>query len=101
MSARKWPPEVELDTRWMTDAACTTMPGLPWIENHKRVPRVLVELMAQTCRTCPVLDQCEEFVDQAHITAGWWAGSNRNDRNAQTYGPTGHARLTGEDVDAA
>jgi len=73
--------ERELDTRWMRDAACATAPGLPWTENPKRVPTVLLELMAETCRTCPALDRCEGFVQEARVTAGWWAGASQNHRN--------------------
>lgn len=92
MSARRWLIERELDTRWMKDAACTEVPGLPWTENLGRVPRVLVELMAATCRSCPVLARCEEFVDEGRITAGWWAGASRNDRTVHSKEPTGYAR---------
>ena len=79
MKAR--PPEIpDLDTRWMAEAACARIPGLPWIENLNQVPRVLVRIMADTCRTCPVLDTCTAFVRDTEVTAGYWAGANRSAR---------------------
>ena len=67
------------DTHWMRDASCARIPGLPWTDSGK-LPPLLVDLMAQTCAACPVLGECEEFVDRAEVTAGWWAGASRNDR---------------------
>lgn len=67
-----------LQTDWMADAACVHMPGLPWIENPRRVPDVLLDLMAEACAACPVRTACEIFADQAHITAGFWAGESRH-----------------------
>jgi hypothetical protein len=66
----------ELETAWMADAACTRMPGLPWIENRQQVPRVIVDLMREICAGCPVLAECADFVVDAEITAGWWAGAS-------------------------
>jgi hypothetical protein len=67
-----------LDTDWMDDAACVQMPGLPWIENPGRVPDFLLDLMEAVCDACPVRAQCESFTQTAQITAGFWAGTNRN-----------------------
>lgn len=66
----------ELDTDWMADAACTRVPGLPWVENRQQVPRLIVDLMRETCAACPVLADCADFVIDAEITAGWWAGAS-------------------------
>lgn len=70
-------PRPLFDSRWMTDAACTRLPGLPWTEN--RVPRLLVDLMAETCAACPVQEVCEDFVHETRVVAGWWAGSFRSE----------------------
>lgn len=67
-----------LDSEWMADASCTNVPGLPWIQNPRRVPDFLVEMMAEVCASCPVLNACEAFAEQAHITAGFWAGTSRH-----------------------
>jgi hypothetical protein len=80
---RLFPDGPELDTRWMADAACADVPGLPWIDSPRRVPTVLVELMAEICATCPVLERCAVFVDEAAITAGYWAGTSRQGYTVQ------------------
>lgn len=76
---------LELDTGWMRDAACVDIPGLPWIENPNHIPAVLAEVMAQTCAACPVLTRCEEFVEEAAVTAGFWAGRSRAGKNVADY----------------
>ena len=80
-------PEPTLDTRWMADAACARFWGMPWTESG-RIPALMVELMAETCAACPVRDACEWFVQDAEITAGWWAGASRNDRHLGDYAPS-------------
>lgn len=70
-------PRPLFDSRWMVHAACTELPGLPWTEN--RAPRLLVDLMAETCATCPVQEVCATFVHETRVMAGWWAGSFRSD----------------------
>jgi hypothetical protein len=78
MSRPRFLEGVELDTVWMADAACVQIPGLPWIDNPHRVPVFVWELMAEVCASCPVLDRCREFVAEAEIIAGYWAGESRN-----------------------
>lgn len=69
-------PRPIFDSRWMVHAACTRIPGLPWTEN--RAPRLLVDLMAETCAACPVQEVCAAFVHETPVVAGWWAGSFRS-----------------------
>lgn len=83
-------PEPTLDTRWMADALCARFWGMPWTES--RIPALMAELMTETCAACPVRDACERFVQDAEITAGWWAGASRNDRRP------GDSSLDGSDV---
>ena len=70
-----------LDTSWMADSACAAMPGLPWIDCSSRVPPFVVELMAEACAHCPVLARCAAFVEEAGITAGYWAGQSQEHRS--------------------
>ena len=81
-------PKPTLNTEWMVDASCARFWGMPWTETG-RVPALMAELMAETCAACPVLEVCERFVQDAEITAGWWAGSSRNDRELGDYSPSG------------
>jgi len=74
-----------LETEWMADAACAQIPGLPWIESPRRVPDLVVALMGEVCAGCPVLDRCAAFVEEAHVTAGFWAGRSRNHLNVDDY----------------
>lgn len=62
---------------WMTRAACTLAPGLPWTTDTDLVPSVLVEVMADVCRTCPVRITCAAHVEAEHIDGGFWAGADR------------------------
>jgi hypothetical protein len=64
----------QADTRWMADAACVDHPGLPWIENPNRVPKMLIECMQEVCLACPVRAACAAYAVEVEITAGWWAG---------------------------
>lgn len=78
-----WEPLLDLvlepmDTSWMADGACTAMPGLPWIDCPSRVPPFVADLMAETCAHCPVLGRCAAFVEEAGITAGYWAGESQD-----------------------
>jgi hypothetical protein len=75
----------ELDTAWMTDAACAQRPGLPWIDNPIRVPPIAIEAMAAVCASCPVRPRCQRFVDEAEIAAGYWAGESRNGFMVQDF----------------
>ena len=79
------PESLQLDTEWMADAACARLPGLPWIDNPSRVPVFTRGLMREVCASCPVLARCREFVDEAEVTAGYWAGESRNGHTVQDF----------------
>jgi hypothetical protein len=100
MSRRTDPVIEELDTAWMARAACTSMPGLPWTTGLHGVPRVLVTIMRETCAACPVLAECAQYVEDARVTAGWWAGANRHHLTIRDYGPAGRARRGVDEADA-
>src|SRR5690349_15507674 len=86
MTARRFFVEaLELETSWMADATCARVPMLPWIEDRRRVPKVVLEVMAGVCLRCPVWERCNGFVDEAEITAGFWAGVSRNGLSADDY----------------
>lgn len=80
-----WVESLELDTRWMADAACVRIPGLPWTDNLSRVPKFVIEHMAEVCRRCPVRQRCDAFTAEAEITAGYWAGSSRNSHTVRDF----------------
>lgn len=62
---------------WMVDAWCARVPNLPWLTDTAQLPRWLVGQMAAICRACPVRIQCATYVDQADVTGGFWAGTDR------------------------
>jgi hypothetical protein len=68
----------ELDMDWMSEAWCRRMPDLPWIADKCTAPVVLGELIAQICESCPVRQRCEQFVAEAQIVGGYWAGAHRH-----------------------
>lgn len=65
---------------WNGQAACASLEarGLPWTHDTDRVPSALVNLMAATCATCPVLLSCSEYVTTHGVTGGFWAGKDRD-----------------------
>lgn len=70
--------ESPASTAWMVDAACVRHSALPWVEDLRMVPRVLIDIMREVCAECPVRTACANYAVQASITAGWWAGTNLN-----------------------
>lgn len=74
-----------LETDWMSDAACRSVPGLPWTEHAGRIPKVLLRMMSETCARCPVKRRCESFINEAEITAGFWAGRSQWGKNVADY----------------
>ena len=65
---------------WMDHAACATPAHreLPWLDDTDALPPVLVDLMADVCNRCPVLDACAAYAAATAVTGGFWAGSDRN-----------------------
>jgi len=43
--------------------------------------------MRHLCLGCPVLADCAAYVEQAHPSAGWWAGTNRDPAYAEPARP--------------
>lgn len=72
---------------WMRQAGCQEHPGLPWIgpphDDWSQLPDPITDVarMRQICDACPVQAACEAFVQDAEVTAGFWAGRWRRDRN--------------------
>lgn len=74
-----------LDTTWIASATCGRLPSLPWTDNPQRVPEVVLEIMRGVCARCPVLEDCAAFVEDGHVTAGFWAGSSRDHLEVGDY----------------
>jgi hypothetical protein len=68
------------DTTWMRAAACASPPhrGLPWLDDTRTVPPVLVDVMGDVCGGCPVLATCAGYTAAAGVTGGFWAGADRD-----------------------
>jgi len=65
------------DTDWMADAACARHPDLGWLKDPHLVGLGEESTMAVICSRCPVLAECEAYVQAAGITGGFWAGHHR------------------------
>lgn len=65
---------------WTEEAACVDLPDLPWIgpRRGQLLDPAELEQMTKTCEHCPVFQQCRRYVDQADVTAGFWAGAWRH-----------------------
>ena len=66
-----------MSAAWMARAACVARPDLPWTTDTHCVPGVVVAMMADTCRACPVLASCRDTVSDLDVTGGFWAGQDR------------------------
>ncbi|OIJ25228.1 WhiB family transcriptional regulator [Nocardioides luteus] len=64
---------------WMEHAACTLPEtrGLPWTTDADEAPTVLVDLMRETCASCPVRLACDAYARSSKSSGGWWAGVDR------------------------
>ena len=65
------------DHRWMTHAACTRHPDLPWTDDEHRVDDENREAMAHICRACPVRAHCRRYANRTRVSAGFWDGDFR------------------------
>lgn len=65
------------DVEWMNDALCARNPGLGWLNDPEFVGLGEEATMSVICGRCPVLADCEAYVQAADITGGFWAGHHR------------------------
>ena len=64
--------------RWMPLAGCLARLDLPWTTDTSSSSRAQVHAMTRVCSGCPVRDHCAAYAVEAHITGGFWAGSDRD-----------------------
>jgi hypothetical protein len=69
---------VDKTGRWMPLAACLARLDLPWITDTGQSSGVQVQAMTLVCCRCPVRNRCTAYAVEAHITGGFWAGSDRD-----------------------
>ena len=69
---------VDNTSRWMPQAARLVRPDLPWTTDTGSSSRAQVHAMTRVCSRCPVRNHCATYVVEAHITGGFWAGSDRD-----------------------
>lgn len=62
--------------RWTGHGACLDAPGLPWVDDAPSP--VDVAAMAAVCVSCPVRLACASYAISAGVTAGFWAGQDRD-----------------------
>ncbi|QDP95152.1 hypothetical protein FOE78_03785 [Microlunatus elymi] len=62
---------------WTNEAACVDRPGLPWIGARRghSLDQADLDQMIRTCAGCPVIDACRDYVQEAEVTGGFWAGA--------------------------
>ena len=69
---------VDNTSRWMPQAACLDSPDLPWTTDTGHLSRAKVQAMTRVCSRCRVRNHCAAYAVEAHITGGFWAGSDRD-----------------------
>lgn len=67
----------DTDTAWMLKALCSRNLHLGWLNDPHLVGLGEESTMAVICSRCPVLTECETYVQAAGITGGFWAGHHR------------------------
>lgn len=76
------------DASWMSAAACTNQPNLPWIGDFETTTTGQRLVMAAVCSGCPVLTACDRYATDQDLTGGFWAGAPRDlDAPANLVGP--------------
>lgn len=63
---------------WQALGACGARSDLPWTAEPEHLTPWDAETMRVLCARCPVLTDCAAYVEEAHVTAGWWAGTHRD-----------------------
>ena len=67
----------DLDVDWMNEALCARNLHLGWLKEPHVVGLGEEATMSVICSRCPVLAECEAYVQAADITGGFWAGHHR------------------------
>lgn len=63
---------------WQTLGSCGARTDLPWTAEPEHVGPWDAESMRGLCTACPVLADCAAYADTSGVSAGWWAGTNRD-----------------------
>lgn len=63
---------------WMREGICRGYPDLPWIADPERSTAWERTVMGALCQDCPVFTDCASYAEQEKVTAGFWAGENRD-----------------------
>lgn len=68
-----------LNLDWMDDALCARPRNkdLGWLNDPHLVGLGEEATMAVICSRCPVLTECEAYVEAVKVTGGFWAGHHR------------------------
>ena len=82
---------VVLGGPWLAAGACLPHTDLPWALNAEDATKAERLQMAAICAGCTVLTECDEYADAARVTAGFWAGTVRNDTTARHSSGRKHA----------
>jgi hypothetical protein len=78
-----------LDLGWLDVALCAHNPDLGWLKDPHLVGLGEEATMSVICSRCPVLAECEAYVEVADVTGGFWAGHHRTpDGPLLTFAPS-------------
>ena len=64
-----------MSDEWIDLALCKAFANLPWLDDQ-RTPAATCAMTA-VCLACPVLEECQQFVAEHDVVAGFWAGHDR------------------------
>jgi len=73
---------------WMSRGVCLDRSELPWIADPEQTTAGDRLAMAALCQDCPVFSDCAGYASREKVTAGFWAGRNRDpDTSRVLVGP--------------
>lgn len=73
---------------WMRAGTCLGFGDLPWIADPEQTTARERVVMGSLCHDCPVVTDCAAYVTREKVTAGFWAGKNRDlDTSSVMTGP--------------
>ena len=76
---------------WMNRGVCLDRGDLPWIADPEQTTAWDRLAMAALCQDCPARSDCAGYASREKVTAGFWAGRNRDPDTSRVLAGPGWA----------
>ena len=74
---------------WMSRGVCLERGDLPWIADPEQTTAPDRLAMTAICQDCPVRPDCAGYTSSQKVTAGFWAGRNRDPATSRVLAGSG------------